>query len=243
MDLRTLLALLDRLPPSDYLYPDAAAALEARLPASKRESERRLRDEALARAFGAERPARGIALDAGCGDGEHLRDLAARFEAALGLDADARRVALAHERCPEVPVRAIAIRTGLLPELEGQLRFVQCLQVLGHSTCAAAEEILARLSTWLAPGAPLLLAVPYTNAFADDYRISELGEAASRPVEREEFDEAAASPRPGTLPVRHFAMPSVARLLAQAGLAQEWVSPFGWLSYEHADLLVLARRR
>ena len=58
----------------------------------------------------------------------------------------------------------------------------------------------------------------------------------------EEYDACVAAELPGALPVRHFAMPSVSSLLRDAGLTQQWCAPYGWLSYELADLIVLARR-
>lgn len=246
MDFDSLLERLARLPESPYRYPDAAAGIEAKLPPSKREAERRLWAEALDRAFGgAPHPVPGIALDAGCGDGEYLPDLGRRFVHAFGLDADARRVAVARQRCPDVPAFAVEVAPDAeaLRELAGALRFAQCLQVLGHVPSESARAVVGALTGWLAPGGSLLLALPYTNEPFDDFRVSELGVAESRRVEREEYDAAATSPRPGTLPVRHFAMPSVMALLGEAGLLQDWACPYGWLSYEHADLMVLAHRR
>ncbi|HEY3447269.1 MAG TPA: methyltransferase domain-containing protein [Myxococcales bacterium] len=243
MDFPALLEHLSRLPDSPYRYPDAAAAIEAKLPPTKREAERRLWAEALDRSFGQAHPVPGTALDAGCGDGEYLPDLAARFEHAFGLDADARRIAAAHQRCPAVRCFPLEVSSEALPELDGQLCFAQCLQVLGHVSCVGSEKVMSRLAGWLAPGAHLLLAVPYTNEPFDDFRVSELGVAESHRVEREAYDAAADAPRAGTLPVRHFAMPSVQALLAAARLAPEWSSPYGWLSYQHADLMILARKK
>ncbi|MGC4119880.1 MAG: class I SAM-dependent methyltransferase [Myxococcales bacterium] len=243
MDFAALLTQLSHRPASAYRYPDAAAAIEAKLPPTKREAEHRLWAEGLDRAFGPTRPIGGVALDAGCGDGYYLADLARRFEHPFGLDADARRIEDARRRCPSVPTFPLEISGDQdLPELAGQLAFIQCLQVLGHLSCPAAEKVLSRLTGWLAPGAYLLFAVPYTNEPYDDFRISELGVAESHPVEREEYDTAAEAPRAGTLPVRHFAMPSVQALLGTARLSQVWTSPYGWLSYQHADLMVLARK-
>ena len=142
-----------------------------------------------------------------------------------------------------MPSFALEVAPDAVPVLAGQLRFAQCLQVLGHVSPAAAAGIVTRLSGWLSPGSSLLLALPYTNEPGDDFRISEVAVAESRRVEREEYDLIADAPQPGTLPVRHFSMPSVLALLAGARLRQEWVSPYGWLSYEHADLMVLARKR
>lgn len=244
MDFPALIEHLSRLPASPYRYPDAAAAIEAKLPPTKREAERRLWAEAIDRAFGQARPFRGVALDAGCGDGEYLPDLFERFEHVVGLDADRRRVAEAKKRCPDVPTFPLEVSPRSdIPALGGRLCFVQCLQVLGHVSCGGSDAVMSRLAGWLAPGAHLLLAVPYTNEPFDDFRISELGVAESHPVEKEDYDAAAESPRAGTLPVRHFSMPSVQQLLGAARLAPEWSSPYGWLSYQHADLMILARKR
>ena len=243
MDFLALIEHLARLPASPDRYPDAAAAIEAKLPPTKREAERRLWAEAVDRAFGPQRPVDGLALDAGCGDGEYLAELSDCFEDALGFDADARRVAVSRKRCPEVPSFALKVAPDAVPVLAGQLRFAQCLQVLGHVSTSAAAGLVTRLAGWLSPGSPLLLALPYTNQPFDDFRISEIAVAESRRVEREEYDRVADDPQPGTLPVRHFSMPSVLALLAGARLSQDWTSPYGWLSYEHADLMVLARKR
>jgi SAM-dependent methyltransferase len=240
----TLLERLQREPESSFCYPDAAGPIEAKLPASKRESERRLWEEALLASLGSERPARGIALDAGCGEGEYLADLAERFERVLGVDADARRMHAARERHPGAAVFALDLGAPVLAEplFEGAFRFAQSLQVLGHVGVARAVELVGRLSRLVSPGGTLLLAVPYTNGFPDEFRISQEGVAESRVVSAEEYDACVAAQEPGSLPVRHFAMPSVSALLRGAGLTQQWCAPYGWLSYELADLMVLARR-
>jgi len=241
----TLVERLAREEKSTFRYPDAAGPIEAKLPASKREAELRLWDEALARAVGSERPARGIALDAGCGDGAYLGLLADRFERVVALDADERRAVSARARHPLVPVFALDLGAKVFeePALQGVLRFAQSMQVLGHLETARADQVLARLSSTLAPAGTLLLALPYTNARDDEFRISELDVAQSRQVGREEYDACVRSQTPGALPVRHFSMLSVSALLSGAQLAQSWCAPYGWLSYELADLMVLASRR
>ncbi len=243
MPIDDVLQLLRSVPPSTYLYPDAALALDAMLPATKREGERTLWLEALTRAFGDERPIRGAALDAGCGEGEHLPRLAERFEAVVGLEPDARRLESARRRSPTVPSFGLELDAPVLadPRLAGSFRFAQCLQVLGHIPCAAAERQLATLARLVEPGGAVLLALPYTNEFGDECRIARATE--SRSVSPAEYDAFVPKATEGSLPVRHFAMPSIARLLEQAGLEQVWSAPYGWLNYQLADLMVLARRR
>ena len=240
MDFAALLRQLESAPNSTYRYPDAAAQIEAKLPPTKREAERLLWHDALSRAFGAEHPIAGVALDAGCGDGAYLLELSERFEHVGAGDPDARRVARARERCPGVPVFALGLEEALAG-VEGVLRLAQSMQVLGHLSCEGAQRAMGRLARSLSPDGVLLLAVPYTNVFADEFRVSELGVPESRRVPREEYDELASRPRPGALPVRHLSMLSLTALLDGAGLRAEWSSPYGWLNYELADLLVLAR--
>ena len=165
----TLVERLSREPESTFRYPDAAGPIEAKLPASKRESEKRLWDAALAGTFGPERPAPGIALDAGCGEGEYLPALCERFEHVLGLDADARRAHAARKRHPGADTFALDLCAPVLgePAFAGALRFAQSLQVLGHVRVARAAELVVRLATLLSPGGTLVLAVPYTNGFPD----------------------------------------------------------------------------
>jgi SAM-dependent methyltransferase len=242
MDLATVLERLKKLPPSTWRDPDAKSGIEARLPSTKREAERLLWREGLARAFGNDRPIAGLALDAGCGEGDYLPDLAASFTHVVAVDADARRMQRVHEKLPSVPAFALRPQDALA-ELAGELRFAQSLQVLGHLTCADAQAVGQALARSLGAGGAALIAVPYTNVFADDFRLSELASTDSRVLSREQYDALVADPKPGSLPVRHFTMPSIVALLEAAGLREEWTCPYGWLSYEHADLMVLARRR
>ncbi|MBI5548863.1 MAG: methyltransferase domain-containing protein [Deltaproteobacteria bacterium] len=243
MDHAAILDRLSREPASSYLHPAFETELATKVPDSVRQAERALWDEALAQVLGAGRPSGGIALDAGCGDGEHLAGLAERFERVMGLEPDKRLAGLARERCPgAVPVFGIGLDCGALaePGIAGGFCFAQCLQVLGHVPCELATAMLSRLASLVGSGRAVLLSVPYTNEFADDFRVSIAGEQQRR-VSREEYDAIAARPIPGKLAVRHFSMLSIEAELARAGLRQSWSAPYGWVDYQRANLMILAR--
>lgn len=250
-----LLAQLAAAERSDQTYrygePQPAPGVEND-PHQQREKEAAIWSELVERACGPTRLHPGMALDAGCGTGVHLADLAARFEHVLAVDADPARIAALRAAgradgdrigCAILRLQDAALRD---PLLKGQFELVHCIQVLGHVTTSDLALILDTFGRLLAPGGWLLLAVPFTNRDRDDFRVAARqgdGTVRGRSSDQREFDRLLAVPEPGQLPVHHFALPTLIPALRQVGLAIEVERPYNWFSYEHADLMLLAQKR
>jgi SAM-dependent methyltransferase len=246
---RRVVASLGAVPASEYRYPDSGEQLEESVfPIEKRPEEHTRWRQMVDRAFGAQRPFSGIALDAGCGLGTHTRALAQTFSFLISIDADPRRVAVAERAAggdPNLSFFAMPLEHLVLAALDGVLHFIHCVQVLGHVPQVAVTPILDAFFGILAPGGALFLAVPFTNQAFDEYwmvRALGGGQVSSAWTAPDSYDALARAPQKGLLPVRHFSLPSIQSELARAGLVFEAAQPYNWFDKRRADLFVLARK-
>lgn len=100
-------------------------------------------------------PAGVAILDAGCGTGGVLTELARRGDVA-GVDADAGSVAVARERVPGAELHVAD--AGALPFTDGRFDLVCCLDVVEHAD--DDQPILRELRRVTRSGGRLLLTVP-----------------------------------------------------------------------------------
>ena len=228
-----------------YVEPKPAANIGSD-PHQARTAEAAIWMELIDRASGPLRPHPGSALDAGCGTGHHLAGLAARYRRVLAIDADPARVAAVRATgsvaCATVKLQDAALRDPLLRE---QFALVHCIQVLGHVATGDLPLILDTFGRLLAPGGHLLLAVPFTNREHDGFLVATRqsdGSVRGRSSDQRECDRLVAMPEPGQLPVHHFAQLTLMAALRGVGLAIVGEQPYNWFSYEHADMMLLARR-
>jgi SAM-dependent methyltransferase len=233
-----------------YAEPQPAPGVETD-PHQLREKEVAIWTELADRACGPARPHPGIALDAGCGTGVHLAGLAARYRHLLAVDADPARIAALRAAgrvdgdrvaCATVRLQDAALRD---PQLHGQFALVHCIQVLGHVATGDLPLILDTFGRLLAPDGQLLLAVPFTNRERDGFLVATRladGTVRGRSSDQRECDRLIAAPEPGQLPVHHFAQLTLMAAMRSIGLAIVDEQPYNWFSYEHADMMLLARR-
>jgi SAM-dependent methyltransferase len=234
-----------------YAEPSPAPGVESD-PHQLRDKEAALWSELIDRACGPLRPHPGLALDAGCGTGVHLAELAARYRHVLAIDADPARIATLRAAgradgdrvgCATLCLQDPALRDPLLQE---QFALVHCIQVLGHVATGDLPLILDTLGRLLAPGGHLLLAVPFTNRERDGFLVATRladGTVRGRDSDQRECDRLIAAPAPGQLPVHHFAQLTLLAAIRSSGLAIVDQQPYNWFSYEHADMMVLAQKR
>ena len=249
--LDTLVARLQRESASNYQYADRDNAMEvAAFPLAKRQEESALLADIFEQVLGAHRPVQALVIDAGCGQGPHLELLARTFKAVLGLDADAQRLQVAALRFAETPglkLFPLRLDDAVLREAEfvGATQMVHCVQVLGHVPLPAQQDILTTFHGLLEPKGFLVLGVPYINGGRDEFwvaKINETGCFGSYQTGPDEYDELATRPQPGLLPVRHFCLPSLHRLLERAGFSVLREQPYNWFSHTRADLMLVAQR-
>jgi len=243
-----MLALLSAEPSSDYRYPDPESELERGFAGAKPE-EREALSGFLEQAVPASRRSQALGLEVGCGQGTYTALLAGLVSRVVAIDPDAARLAVAEGQGASQTTRFFALELGATafeaPALRNAFQVVQCVQVLGHVPVEVAAEMVRRIEGLLDPAGSLVLALPYVNGPMDEFWIAgrdEQGAHDKLRVSREEFDELAANPRDGVLPVRHFSMPSIDRLLGSARLRANGHRPYNWFSDELADIVVLACR-
>src|SRR5262249_46095423 len=158
----------------------------------------------------------------------HAPLLAEAFRAVIAIDADPRRLLIAERTATETTSLRRWFALSLMdpvfaesPELAERFALIHCVQVLGHVPIAAIDPILGAFFRILAPGAALILAVPYTNAAVDQFRIAEVtaagGHLRDRQISAEAYDRMTRAPEDGRLPVRHFALPTISRAIKVAG--------------------------
>lgn len=110
-------------------------------------------------------PPRGLAIDAGCGEGRVSRELAGRGYDVVGFDASETLVGKAREAHPEGRYEVASI--DALPVEDGAAQLVVCVNVLPHvRDLAGAARELARV---LAPGGSLLVGTIHPVAQAGTY--------------------------------------------------------------------------
>lgn len=115
-------------------------------------------------------------LDAGCGAGDLLRSLAARFPGAefRGIEPSAEGVAAGRALCPDVTF----VQSGLYPltddvaRLEGWATHAVCSEVLEH--VEDPEALLKTVTACLGPGGSLVVTVPGGPRTAFDRQIGHL---------------------------------------------------------------------
>jgi SAM-dependent methyltransferase len=189
----------------------------------------------------------GVALDVGCGLGGHAKLLAERFAHVILVDADAARARSAAERTG-APVFCARIDDGSLqvPELASAFAFVQLVQVLGHLPLRAVRAALECVHHLLAPGAHVLVAVPFTGTDRDLTFVTSFDPATNKVRPREvaphEYDALARAPREGELHVRHFSMTSLLSAFAMTGFDVVTTKPYHWFSHDTGDIFALARK-
>jgi SAM-dependent methyltransferase len=96
-----------------------------------------------------------VALDAGCGCGTHLAEIASRFETVIGVDVDDEAIAFARLHFPEA--RWVVANLTNLPPL-GPVDAAFVVDVLGHGPYPF--EVLRALHRVLAPHARLCVWEP-----------------------------------------------------------------------------------
>jgi len=191
-----------------------------------------------------------LALDAGCGLGVHTPRLRERYSHVLSVDGDPARLAVARSVWGETAsgvFRCVRLDDPVLgePAFAGRFSFIQCMQVLGHVPIAAQATALRLLAGMLADGAPLVLAVPFTNGLGDEFCKTLLtadGMSDGIPIPVAEFDALARAATSGVLPVHHFSVAGVQRLVRQAGLRMEHMEVYNTVGPTRADVMLLARR-
>jgi hypothetical protein len=151
-------------------------------------------------------------------------------------------------------------------EGRGAFAFIQCLQVLGHTSFAAALAIMRSFAYLIEPGGLAVISVPYTPLPEDCfYAIGRAGDSPE-PFEdlagdrvsvasahgrqstlvrlgRNEYDRLAAAPRPGILHVRHFSQAAIMTLIEWSGFFVLDHAVSAWYTEERGDLMMLTRRR
>ena len=234
-----------------YAEPQPAPGVDSD-PHQQRVHEATIWNELVDRVCGPTRPHPGLVLDAGCGTGVHLAELAARFRHVLAIDADPARIAVLRAAgradgdrvgCATLRLQDAALRD---PLLQGQFALVHCIQVLGHVTTGDLPLILDTFGRLLAPGGHLLLAVPFTNRERDGFLVAtrlDDGSVRGRGSDQRECDRLVAAPEPGQLPVHHFAQLTLMAAMRSVGLAIVGEQPYNWFSFEHADMMLLAQKR
>jgi SAM-dependent methyltransferase len=176
--------------------------------------------------------------------------LAGLFHHVVALDADQERLREAEARARAhsgVRLAVLSVASPVLrdPVLAQAFNLVLSMQVLGHVGVDACPVALGNFRHLLAPGGTLVLGVPYVNGPHDETWVAKLGPTGhfdSYQASLAEFDDLARQPREGLLPVRHFSIPSVRRMLAREGFRVVRDAPYNWFSATRADLLVLAQR-
>jgi SAM-dependent methyltransferase len=235
-----------------YAYPDPRSTVED-VPQTTRErgDERTLWDAMVQRAVGGKKPVHALAMDAGCGLGAHSPQLTESFTHVLSLDADAARVAVARSAFPPTATHhflACSLDDARLraPEVAHTVDLIHCIQVVGHVPVAVQQQVFRTFAGLLRPSGHLIISVPFTNQLGDicvKTLVNRLGESPGIPILPQEYDALARNPPMGVLPVRHFSMGSIQRLLDAAGLQALDRSAYNWLTPDRGDLLVLARPR
>lgn len=239
---------LDATGAASVRYPDTDNQMETGVFSfAKRDDEQRVWAELVNVVTNGHR-ADGVALDVGCGLGAHALPLRERFAHVILVDADAERARSAAQRtgapayCARIDDASLA-----MPELAGAFAFVQLVQVLGHLPLRAVGPALERVHQLLAPGAHMLVAVPFTGGDRDVTFVTSFDPAVNKVRPREiaphEYDALARAPREGELHVRHFSMTSLLSAFAMARFDVVTTKPYHWFSHDTGDILALVRKR
>lgn len=243
--------MLELLSPSSrgaYSYPDPRrGALDVKMSLGGRDEETALWDAWV----GAHRGA--LALDAGCGLGVHTTRLRGRFDHVLSVDGDPDRLEVARAAWGEGDAhafRCVRLDDAVLDDerFRNRFSFIQCMQVLGHMSVAAQPAVLRRLAAMLDGSAPLLLAIPFTHDVSDEFCKTVLGpegmgDGIRIPVG--EFESLTRASTPGVLPVHHFSVAGVQRLVRSAGMKvvrMQVYNEVGPTAPNRADVMVLLER-
>ncbi len=163
-------------------------------------------------------------LDAGCGDGRLLSELAAPFAEVLLVEPDRARLASAQKRAAELgyaaKTRAIATRLEELA-LEVEAQVVVCSHVVQHVACARLAPLLARLRAVTAPDGLLLLTAAHSVTGFDHFDRTCLVDGAidGQVISQAEFDRLASNAMGTELPSRIFCRPSIEQAFEAAGFA------------------------
>jgi SAM-dependent methyltransferase len=224
-----------------YAYPDTDSQMENGVFSfAKREDERLAWEELVGQADPR------VALDVGCGLGNHVGPLRARFRTCFFVDPDPRRLAAAARKFGEEPGKwffNVAIEDVDLPDT---FTFVQAVQVLGHLPRLRAERLMTSMARMMRPGALLLIGVPFTgqpfDVFVSTYYEPGMDKPMPHPVSPQRFDALADHPEEKKLPVRHFSMGTIHSLAATAGLSVVETRPYHWFDELTGDLFALLRK-
>jgi 2-polyprenyl-3-methyl-5-hydroxy-6-metoxy-1,4-benzoquinol methylase len=174
-------------------------------------------------------------LDAGCGEGRLIPELAADFHRIEAVEPDASRLERAKTR---VRVAGLADKVtfthGTIENLVPSARFdvVLCSHVLQHVHTATVPTLLRRLREALVEGGQLVLTTCHsiTGQESFDQTLKRDGNLAVEPVSRERFD-ALIHNREAILPCRYFTEHALKELLADAGFETREV----WLFHVDAQ--------
>jgi SAM-dependent methyltransferase len=115
-------------------------------------------------------PSCGRALDVGCGDGVLVRRLAGRCGEVVGIDADARMIRVARQRCRDLPNVIFAERDFTAgPYFNKDFDFICSVSAIHHMDFAGAVTQMRRL---LRPGGRLVIVGLARDASVADWLAS-----------------------------------------------------------------------
>jgi 2-polyprenyl-3-methyl-5-hydroxy-6-metoxy-1,4-benzoquinol methylase len=172
-------------------------------------------------------------LDAGCGEGRLIPELAAGFHRIEAIEPDAARLERAKARIRLAGLEdKTAFTHGTIEQLAPSARFdaVLCSHVLQHVHTASVPHLLRRLREALAGGGLLALTTCHSTTGQEsfDQTLKRDGRLVVEPVSKEQFDGLIHN-HEAILPCRYFTEPGLMVLLAAAGFETREV----WLF--HAD--------
>lgn len=237
-----LVARLPDHPRNAYVYPDPRrGALDVKASLLERDEETALWD-----AWVGERRGR-LALDAGCGLGVHTRRLRERYAHVLSVDGDATRLDVARTAWGESEAhvfRCVRLDDPRLDDaaLDGAFDFIQCMQVLGHMSVTAQPRALKTLARLLDGKAPMLVALPFTREMSDEFcktLLTDAGMSDGIVIPVREFEALTRQSTPGVLPVHHFSVAGVQRLVRGAGLKIARMQVYNEVGPTRADVMLL----
>ena len=168
-------------------------------------------------------------LDAGCGEGRLILELAAGFHRVEAVEPDAARIDRAKAKVRLAGLEdKVTFNCGTIEQIAPTARFdaVVCSHVLQHVHTASVPTLLRRLREVLFDGGQLVLTTCHSTTGQEsfDQTLNQGGQLIAEPVSKEQFD-ALIYNQESILPCRYFTELELTALVVAAGfeIRQVWL--------------------